>query len=49
MKTTIEINPIFIKNSKNSIPANVVINILGMEEIEKIVPPTFTKIACVNI
>jgi hypothetical protein len=46
---TRENNPTFIKNSLKLILASVVINIFGIEEIEKNVPPIFTIIATVRI
>lgn len=49
IKTIKDISPTLIKNSKNSIPAYVVIKMFGIEEIEKTVPPTFTNTAWVNM
>ena len=38
-----------IHNSLNEILAYVVIRMFGMDDIENIVPPIFTKIDCVRI
>ena len=40
-----DINPTLKKNSRKDIFAYVVINMLGIDEIENIVPPIFTKTA----
>ena len=46
---TRENNPTFIKNSLKEILASVTINIFGIDEIEKKVPPILTIIASVKI